>query len=255
MTNLLIERDATQKLNPDGDSFGQYPFPVKSGQKIFAGAAVALVAGYLANITAVAGLQPVGRAMESFDNTSGADGAGTVKVEQGVLAWDISSGDPVTQADVGNDVFFEDNHTISQTSQGATLSRAGKLFALIQDTSTGVTYAYVETLIGTGATSTNSTPTVGRQTLSIAGAAGTQTTTSGVLAGGIVELTGAITGNRVLNITDAATGKQWTFANKTTGAFTVQIEIAGANPITIASGTRAILYSDGTQIRRVTPDT
>ncbi len=250
MTNLLIERDATQKLNPDGDSFGQYPFPVKSGQKIFAGAAVALVAGYLANITAVAGLQPVGRAMESFDNTSGADGAGTVKVEQGVLAWDISSGDPVTQADVGNDVFFEDNHTIAKTT-GAGLTLAGKLLALVTNASTGATSALVETNWRQRQTES----AVGITTLSIAGAAGTQTTTSGVLAGGIVELTGAITGNRVLNITDAATGKQWTFANKTTGAFTVQIEIAGANPITIASGTRAILYSDGTQIRRVTPDT
>jgi hypothetical protein len=253
MTALLIERK-TPVFNPDGPNFNRFDFPVKGASKIFAGAAVGLNAGYLQKMTAITGLIAVGIALATVDNTAGADGALVCPVQEGCYGYVNSGIAPVTQADVGNDVYFEDDNTISQTSQGATLSRAGKLFALIQDTSTGVTYAYVETLIGTGATSTNSTPTVGRQTLSIAGGAGTQATTSATLTAGIVELTGAITGNRILNITDLADGKQWTFANKTTGAFTVQVELAGANPITIAQGSRAILYADGTALRRVTAD-
>lgn len=251
MANLLVERSSGAKLNPDGDSFGQYPFPVKGGQKILAGAAVAILAGYLIALTttATAGAIPCGRALETFDNTNGADGAGTVKVEQGVLSWDVSSGDPPAQADVGNAVYFEDNHTIAKTSSSGSLQFAGKLLGLYTQASTGATYALVEQ--NWRAAQTESA--IGLTSLSIAGAAGTQTVTSASLAG-IVELTGVLTGNRILNITDLAAGKQWTFANKTTGSFTINIEIAGANPIALAQGSRAIFYSDGTQLRRVTAD-
>jgi hypothetical protein len=50
-------------------------------------------------------------------------------------------------------------------------------------------------------------------------------------------------------------GYQWTIYNGTTGAQSIQIIGATGTGVTIANGKRAIVYADGTNIVRVTPDT
>jgi hypothetical protein len=70
----------------------------------------------------------------------------------------------------------------------------------------------------------------------------------------IMEFTGTIgaTRNVVVPITSAY---QWTVFNNTTGAQSIQIIGTTGTGITIANGKRAIVYADGTNIVRVTPDT
>jgi hypothetical protein len=50
-------------------------------------------------------------------------------------------------------------------------------------------------------------------------------------------------------------GYQWTVFNGTTGAQSLQFIGTSGTGITVANGKRAILYADGTNIQRVTPDT
>lgn len=69
----------------------------------------------------------------------------------------------------------------------------------------------------------------------------------------IVEFTGALTGN--INVIVASLTKQWIFFNNTTGAFTLTVKPATGTGIAIGQGKRAILYFDGTNIVRATPDT
>lgn len=69
----------------------------------------------------------------------------------------------------------------------------------------------------------------------------------------IIELSGAITAN--INVVFATITKQFTIFNNTTGAFTVTIKTSGGTGIVVATGKRAILYCDGTNVVRVTADT
>jgi len=68
----------------------------------------------------------------------------------------------------------------------------------------------------------------------------------------ILEFTGAITAN--INSIVKAIDKQWTVANKTTGAFSLTIKGPSGTGITIAQGTRAIVYHDGTNVVRASAD-
>lgn len=69
----------------------------------------------------------------------------------------------------------------------------------------------------------------------------------------IIEATGTLTANVNAIVPDGA--REWVVANKTTGAFTFTIKTAAGTGVTIASGKRAIVYSDGTNVVRVTADT
>lgn len=68
----------------------------------------------------------------------------------------------------------------------------------------------------------------------------------------IVEATGALTALRNLVVPLGA--QQWTVFAMTTGGFGVQVIGATGTGITIADGKRAIVYSDGTNVVRVTAD-
>jgi len=50
-------------------------------------------------------------------------------------------------------------------------------------------------------------------------------------------------------------GYQWTIYNGTTGGQSIQIIGSSGTGVTIGNGKRAIVYADGTNIQRVTPDT
>lgn len=69
----------------------------------------------------------------------------------------------------------------------------------------------------------------------------------------ILECTGANTALRNLVVPLGA--KQWTVYANTTGGFGIQVIGASGTGITIADTKRAIVYADGTNVVRVTPDT
>lgn len=68
----------------------------------------------------------------------------------------------------------------------------------------------------------------------------------------LLEFTGALTGN--IGVIVKAIEKQWTVANKTSGAFTLTVKGPTGAGITIAQGMRAIVYHDGTNVVRATAD-
>jgi hypothetical protein len=50
-------------------------------------------------------------------------------------------------------------------------------------------------------------------------------------------------------------GLQWTVYNNTTSAFNLVFKVTGQTGVTVAYQKRAIVYCNGTDIVRVTPDT
>lgn len=72
----------------------------------------------------------------------------------------------------------------------------------------------------------------------------------------IMEFTSGVslTGTRNV-VVPLVSGYQWTVFNNTTGAQSLQFIGTSGTGITVANGKRAIIYSDGTNIVRVTPDT
>lgn len=117
--------------------------------------------------------------------------------------------------------------------------------------SSGVTDA---TVVGTDAIAFKKAGRGGYLAKSIAGGAGTTVLTAAEASNDILELTGAITGNRVVEVPAYPT-KQWTVFNNTSGAFTVTVKVNGQTGIVVASTKTAILYSNGTDVERATDDT
>lgn len=70
----------------------------------------------------------------------------------------------------------------------------------------------------------------------------------------IMEFTGTLTGAKNV-IVPTVSGYQWTVFNNTTGGFAITIKTSAGTGVAIAAGKRAIVYGDGTNIVRVTPDT
>ena len=68
----------------------------------------------------------------------------------------------------------------------------------------------------------------------------------------IIELTGTLTAAR--NIVLPLAVRQYTVFNGSTGGFGLQFIGASGTGVTVAAGKRAIVYADGTNIVRVTPD-
>lgn len=76
-------------------------------------------------------LLPVGKFAETVDNTGGAAGAVLVTVEfpREINAewWDNDTGTAVTAADVGQDCYILDDHTVSFSDGTGTRSKAGRV--------------------------------------------------------------------------------------------------------------------------------
>ena len=75
---------------------------------------------------------------------SGATGDTFVTVRSGVFRWDILAGDPVTRADIGKDVYIEDDQTIRRQSN-ANSTKAGRLLGVDAQgawVATGLLYNY-----------------------------------------------------------------------------------------------------------------
>ena len=70
----------------------------------------------------------------------------------------------------------------------------------------------------------------------------------------IMEFTGSIGATRDV-VVPLTSGYQWTVFNNTTGGNSIQFIGTTGTGITVANAKRAIIYADGTNIVRVTPDT
>lgn len=92
----------------------------------------------------------------------------------------------------------------------------------------------------------------GRLNVSVAGGANV-TLTRAQAANDILEFTGALTANIQVIVPLAV--DEWIVLNNTTGAFTLTVIGATGTGIAVAQTKRAIVYSDGTNVNRVTPDT
>ncbi len=104
---------------------------VKAATRIWQGTIVVNDAGVAAPGRTAPGLVAIGLSQETVDNTAGAAGAKRVKVRRDTAYLKNSSGDPVTAASIGKDVFIVDDETVSATNAGGnTQSVAGKCFDL-----------------------------------------------------------------------------------------------------------------------------
>lgn len=102
-----------------------YGLPVAANAAIHAGAQIVIDAGYAKPGVAASNLIAAGRAEEAVDNTGGANGDKIVRVRRGCFRWDNSVGDPITQADIGQLCYVEDDETVARTDGSGTLSPAG----------------------------------------------------------------------------------------------------------------------------------
>lgn len=125
----MADRNTPMK---DGELIG---VPVAADTKIEAGKiVVADASGYAQEGLGGLNLQYLGRADETVDNTSGANGDKTVTVRRKkAFKWKNSSGDPVDQSCLGKECYIEDDETVAKTDAALTLSAAGKVIGLETD--------------------------------------------------------------------------------------------------------------------------
>lgn len=100
--------------------------PVAASTKVWQGTIVCLNASGFATKGAVATtLTAVGRAEETIDNSTGANGDLSIKVRRGVFYFKNYGSDPVVRADVGKDCWVYDDETVAHSDGGAARSKAG----------------------------------------------------------------------------------------------------------------------------------
>lgn len=112
-------------LARDGVDFA---YPVAATTKIYAGSMVTLTSTGFARGGAAGGTKAVGIAVETADNTSGANGDVLVKVKRGVFGFNNSaSADLIDLGDVGADCYVVDDETVALTSNSSARVVAGKV--------------------------------------------------------------------------------------------------------------------------------
>jgi hypothetical protein len=113
-----------------GQDIAPYDFPIAANTKVWSGS-IACIDGTNKRLvpgSALTTLKCVGRARDTYDNTGGAAAAFRCAVDSGIFRWDNSSaGDLIAQADVGNDCYIVDDHTVAKTDGTGTRSIAGKI--------------------------------------------------------------------------------------------------------------------------------
>lgn len=98
--------------------------------KVYAGTIVALNAsGYLTNGVVATTLVDPGVAQETVDNSGGAAGDLSCRVERGVWQFaNSSSTDTIGITEIGKSCYIVDNQTVAKTDGGGTRSIAGKVY-------------------------------------------------------------------------------------------------------------------------------
>jgi len=89
-------------------------------------------------------------------------------------------------------------------------------------------------------------PQVGRLVKSVAGGAGNTILTAAEVRNDILEFTGALTGNRTIEV--PAIARVWIVLNNTTGAFSLTVKTAAGQGLAVTQGKRAILTCDGVDV-------
>lgn len=108
----------------DGRAFA---FPVAAATKILAGVLLALDgSNNLVNATEAASRRIIGWSNDEVDNTLGAAGDLTCKVNVGIVQLENSGTNAVTNAHIGKVCFIEDNQTVASVA-GANSVVAGKV--------------------------------------------------------------------------------------------------------------------------------
>lgn len=125
----------TADRNTPKQSAGQIGVPVAAGVKCYAGGlAVADANGYAAPGTTATTLTYLGRFAETVDNTAGANGAKTVRIDRKeAYKFANAAGDLVTQAELGKTCYVVDDQTVAKTNGGNTRSAAGKVVGVDAD--------------------------------------------------------------------------------------------------------------------------
>lgn len=134
MAALTAERN-TKIRATQGALSTDLALPMKAAAKVFKGGLVVVDAtGYAkAGGGAVATERVAGIAQETVDNTTGANGAKTVKVRRGVAKLANFGTDLVGGTSLLADCFAEDDQTVRATSATNTRSRAGRVIAIDAD--------------------------------------------------------------------------------------------------------------------------
>jgi hypothetical protein len=101
--------------------------PVAASTIIYQGAIVVMEGGVAKPGKTATGLVVIGVAEETVDNSGGAAGAKKATVRRGCYPFANLGADPVTAADIYQDVYLVDDQTIARTSGTSTRSVAGKL--------------------------------------------------------------------------------------------------------------------------------
>lgn len=102
--------------------------PVAANARIYQGAIVVTNSSLYASPAALAtGLCAIGRASAEANNTGGAAGAISIKVDRGMFWYANHGGDPVTLAALNNTCYLLDDQTVTRTSATNTRSPAGRV--------------------------------------------------------------------------------------------------------------------------------
>lgn len=128
---MALTKDRNTPMMADGARI--LVLPVGANKKIYAGALVAVNAGYAEPGYTATGLIAAGRAEESVDNTSGAAGAVSVRVRRGVFKYKNKTDEAVAQADALKDCYIVDDETVAKTNGTGTRSKAGRVIAADSD--------------------------------------------------------------------------------------------------------------------------
>ncbi|WP_287497171.1 hypothetical protein [Pandoraea sp. CB10b_02] len=86
----------------------------------------------------------------------------------------------------------------------------------------------------------------GKLTKDVSGA-GTLALSPAEAINGIIDMTGALTGNRIVTVPPSPT-QVWAIRNSTTGAFTLAFQTSSGSGIQLAAGRSTVVFSDGTNI-------
>lgn len=125
----------TADRNTPKQAAQQIAVAVATNVKIFAGSlVVANASGFAAPGSVATTLTALGRAAESVDNTGGANGAKTVRIDRkDAFKFTNHAADLVVQADLGKTCYIVDDQTVAKTNGGATRSAAGKVVGIDSD--------------------------------------------------------------------------------------------------------------------------
>ncbi len=133
MAALTTERD-TRKRGPHSQ-LDELDLPVAASAIIYAGALVCLnAAGYAVPGATATTLTAAGRAEETVDNGSGANGDKRIKVFRGVFKYANLGADQIVQADLlKQNCYVVDDQTVAKTNGTNTRSLAGTVMDIDSD--------------------------------------------------------------------------------------------------------------------------